>query len=141
VTLDQVLMICALIATMVASMLGLRAATIEIRDNLEIFMLDLQWQGRCAGWAAVANAIAAAMLIYLIAASFDLRDSNLPRERATQGIDPLRNRHQEEIGPSRNLVRCSLEGHRPFDECPVAIDDRSQSKRAFIFDRPWWISA
>jgi hypothetical protein len=66
VTLDQILTIVALIATTVAAMLGIRAATTDIRDSLETFMIDLQRQGRLAGWAAVANAIAAAMLVYLV---------------------------------------------------------------------------
>jgi uncharacterized membrane protein len=65
--LDLLLTIAALIATMVSAMLGLRAATTNVRENLETFMLDLQRQGRWSGWAAVANAIATAMLVYLLA--------------------------------------------------------------------------
>jgi hypothetical protein len=55
---------------MAAAMFGTRAATTEVRDNLEMFMIDLQRQGRLAGWAAVANAIAAAMLVYLVGAGW-----------------------------------------------------------------------
>jgi hypothetical protein len=65
--LDLFLTIGALTATMVAAMLGLRAATMNVRENLETFMLDLQRQGRWSGWAMVANATATAMLIYLLA--------------------------------------------------------------------------
>jgi hypothetical protein len=70
VTFHQILTVGALIATMAAAMLGLRAATTEVRDSLETFMIDLQRQGRLAGWAAVANAIAAAMLVYLVGAGW-----------------------------------------------------------------------
>lgn len=54
------LSIAGLVMSGVAAMLGVRAATIEVRNNLDEFINDLQRQGRWASMAAVAAAIAIA---------------------------------------------------------------------------------
>jgi hypothetical protein len=64
VTLDQILTGGAAVAAALAAVLGLRAATVPVRDNIDKFIGDLQRQGRWAAWAAVANALAAAVLVY-----------------------------------------------------------------------------
>jgi hypothetical protein len=61
--MDQVLTGAAAMATGVAAVLGVRAATVTVGDNMDGFIGDIQRQGRWASWAAVANAIAAAVLI------------------------------------------------------------------------------
>ena len=51
-TLDQILTAVAVVATMLAALLGLRAATVQVRDNIDGFMGDLQQQSRwvaCSG--------------------------------------------------------------------------------------------
>lgn len=45
-------------ASGMAAILGVRAATVEVRDNMDAFISDLQRQGRWASYAAVAAAIA-----------------------------------------------------------------------------------
>jgi len=40
-----------------AAFLGVRAATVKVRDNQDAFISDLQRQGRWAGYAAAAAAI------------------------------------------------------------------------------------
>lgn len=55
------LSIAALIVSGVAALLGVRAATIVVRDNIDEFMNDLQRQGRWASYAAVAAAVATAL--------------------------------------------------------------------------------
>jgi hypothetical protein len=47
----------AIAASCVAAVLGLRAATVEVRDNLDEFINDLRRQGRWASWAALAAAV------------------------------------------------------------------------------------
>lgn len=49
--------IAAIAASFAAAALGLRAATVQVRDNLDKFMSDLQRQGRWASWAAFAAAV------------------------------------------------------------------------------------
>jgi hypothetical protein len=44
-----------------AAILGVRAATITVRDNIDEFINDLQRQGRWASGAAVAAAFATAL--------------------------------------------------------------------------------
>lgn len=44
-----------------AAALGVRAATIEVRNNVDEFINDLQRQGRWASFAAVAAALATAL--------------------------------------------------------------------------------
>jgi hypothetical protein len=51
----------AIFASGAAAILGLRAATMEVRDNIDVFISDLQKQGRWASYAAVAAAIATAL--------------------------------------------------------------------------------
>jgi len=41
----------------IAVLVGLRSATVEVRDNLDEFIGDLRRQGRWATWAAIAAAI------------------------------------------------------------------------------------
>ncbi|WP_210482909.1 hypothetical protein [Microvirga antarctica] len=61
--MDHALTICAAVATGLAAVLGVKAATVTVRDDQDEFIGDLGRQGRWAAWAAVANAIAAALLI------------------------------------------------------------------------------
>jgi hypothetical protein len=62
--MDQILTGGAAIATAVAAVFGLLAATTKVHDNIDRFMIDLERQGRLAAWAAFANAVAAAFLIF-----------------------------------------------------------------------------
>lgn len=55
------LSITALAMSGVAALLGVRAATIVVRDNIDEFIGDLQRQGQWASYAAVAAAIATAL--------------------------------------------------------------------------------
>jgi hypothetical protein len=57
----------ALAFTILAALLGLRAARVTIRDNQDEFIGDLGRQGRWASLAAIANAIAVG---FLVAAQF-----------------------------------------------------------------------
>jgi hypothetical protein len=61
--MENVTTLAAVGFTALAAVLGVRAATVDVRDNMDKFMEDLQRQGRWASWAAVANAAAAAVLI------------------------------------------------------------------------------
>jgi hypothetical protein len=51
----------AIVASGAAALLGVRAATVEVRDNIDVFIADLQRQGRWASYAAVAAALATAL--------------------------------------------------------------------------------
>jgi len=51
----------ALAMSGIAALLGVRAATIVVRDNIDEFINDLWKQGRWASAAAVAAAIATAL--------------------------------------------------------------------------------
>jgi hypothetical protein len=51
----------ALVVSGLAAILGVRAATIVVRNNVDEFINDLQRQGRWASAAAVAAAIATAL--------------------------------------------------------------------------------
>jgi hypothetical protein len=53
----MVLPILAIASSVVAAGLGIRAATVNVRDNIDEFMNDLKRQGRWASWAAVAAGI------------------------------------------------------------------------------------
>ena len=44
-----------------AALLGIRAATVQVRDNMDAFISDLQRQGRWASYAAIAAAVATAL--------------------------------------------------------------------------------
>jgi hypothetical protein len=55
------LSLTALSVSGMAAILGVRAATIVVRNNLDEFINDLQRQGRWAGAAAVAAAAAVAL--------------------------------------------------------------------------------
>jgi hypothetical protein len=46
--------IAALLLSGVAALLGIRAATMKVRDNQDAFIADLQRQGRWASYAAIA---------------------------------------------------------------------------------------
>jgi hypothetical protein len=61
--MDQILTAGAAVATGIAAVFGLLAATTKVHDNIDRFMIDLERQGRLAAWAAFANAAAAAFLI------------------------------------------------------------------------------
>lgn len=47
----------SIISSLVAAGLGIRAATILVRDSMDHFIADLQRQGRWAGWAAAMAAL------------------------------------------------------------------------------------
>jgi hypothetical protein len=47
----------SIIVSLAAAFLGVRAATVKVRDNQDKFISDLQRQGRWAGCAAAAAAI------------------------------------------------------------------------------------
>lgn len=47
----------AIFVSLLAAFLGVRAATVKVHDNQDRFILDLQRQGRWAGYAAAAAAI------------------------------------------------------------------------------------
>lgn len=47
----------AITAAAIAAVLGIRAATVTVRDNMDGFIDDLKRQGRWASWAAVAAAV------------------------------------------------------------------------------------
>lgn len=44
----------AIFSSLIAAGLGIRAATIHVRDNLDEFIGDIHKQGKWASWAAVA---------------------------------------------------------------------------------------
>jgi hypothetical protein len=48
--------VISIFVSLLAAFLGVRAATVKVRDNLDAFISDLQRQGRCAGYAAAAAA-------------------------------------------------------------------------------------
>ena len=58
--MPQYLSTAALAMSALAAILGVRAATIIVRDNVDEFINDLQRQGRWASGAAVAAALATA---------------------------------------------------------------------------------
>jgi hypothetical protein len=51
------LSLASMIVSLVAVALGVRAATVKVRDNIDAFISDLQRQGRWAASAAIAAAI------------------------------------------------------------------------------------
>jgi hypothetical protein len=53
----------ALILSAIATVLGIRAATIKVRDSMDHFIVDLRKQGRWTAFAAVAAAAATAIQI------------------------------------------------------------------------------
>lgn len=53
----MVLPILAILSSVVAAMLGIRAATVKVRDSVDEFIGDLQQQGRWASGAAVAAGV------------------------------------------------------------------------------------
>jgi hypothetical protein len=55
------LTIAAVIAGVVGAVLGLYAATIDVRDNIDAFMSDIHRQSEWAAWAAVAGCVAAVL--------------------------------------------------------------------------------
>lgn len=55
------LSLAALAVSGLAAILGVRAATIVVRDNVDEFINDLQRQGRWASYAAIAAAVATAL--------------------------------------------------------------------------------
>jgi hypothetical protein len=63
-TLQEFLSGVAAVLTAFAAIVALRAATVTVRDNIDAFIGDLQKQGRWAAWAAVLNALTAAILVY-----------------------------------------------------------------------------
>ncbi|RWQ54660.1 hypothetical protein [Mesorhizobium sp.] len=50
----------AIVTSLAAACLGIRAATISVRDSMDHFISDLQRQGRWAGWAAAMAAVSVA---------------------------------------------------------------------------------
>jgi len=58
-TLRTFVALAAVIASVFGAVLGLRAATIKVRDNLDAFINDLNRQGTWAAWAAVVACVAA----------------------------------------------------------------------------------
>jgi len=55
------LSLAALAVSGLAAILGVRAAAIVVRDNVDEFVNDLQRQGRWASYAAIAAAFATAL--------------------------------------------------------------------------------
>jgi hypothetical protein len=51
------LLVISTVVGVVAAFLGVRAATVKVRDNMDGFISDLQRQGRWAGCAAAAAAV------------------------------------------------------------------------------------
>jgi hypothetical protein len=51
------------ILSVIAAGLGLRAATINVENNIDTFIDSLQRQGRWTGGAAVLNAVVALLLL------------------------------------------------------------------------------
>ena len=50
----------SVILSCIAAVLGIRAATVQVRDNMDAFISDLQRQGRWASYAAMTAALATA---------------------------------------------------------------------------------
>jgi hypothetical protein len=57
------LSIGAIVASLIAALLGIRAATVKVHDNIDRFIADLHRQGRWAACAALAAAIATVLQI------------------------------------------------------------------------------
>jgi hypothetical protein len=55
-----------MVVSAVAAVLGIRAATVKVNDNIEKFIYDLQRQGRWASWTATATAAAVATAIQAV---------------------------------------------------------------------------
>ncbi|HZS64860.1 MAG TPA: hypothetical protein VFA53_10255 [Xanthobacteraceae bacterium] len=53
--------VAAIMVSAIAAILGVRAAAVQVRDNQDLFISDLQRQGRWASYAAIAAAIATAL--------------------------------------------------------------------------------
>lgn len=53
--------VAAIIVSGIATILGVRAAMVKVRDNMDMFISDLQRHGRWASYAAIAAAIATAL--------------------------------------------------------------------------------
>jgi len=53
--------VAAIVVSAIAAILGVRAATVEVRDNMDMFISDLKRQGRWASFAAIAAAVATAI--------------------------------------------------------------------------------
>ena len=51
----------AIISSLLAAALGVRAALVHVRDSQDHFIADLHRQGRWASWAAVAAAVSAGL--------------------------------------------------------------------------------
>lgn len=51
----------SLAVSVAAAILGVRAATVDIRDNIDEFMNDLKRQGKWASWAASMAALSVAL--------------------------------------------------------------------------------
>jgi hypothetical protein len=56
--MEKYLSLGSIAVSLIAALLGLRAATVKVRDDIDRFISDLHRQGRWAGFAAAAAAIA-----------------------------------------------------------------------------------
>jgi hypothetical protein len=59
----QILTITTTTLAVIAALVGMRIAAIEIRDNIDEFINDLHRQGRWQKWSAAINLLAAAALV------------------------------------------------------------------------------
>jgi uncharacterized membrane protein len=60
-TISATVQVLSLFAALLAAGLGVAAAGVNVRDNIDAFMSDLHKQSTLASWAATAAAVSAAL--------------------------------------------------------------------------------